>query len=97
LIFEVYPVEINVLRKEKNEIEFEIVGEDSTLPGLLVHKLNGEAGVDFAAFRTEHPLMHRPRIIVRTKRGDPTTAIGKALDSLAKEVAAFRETVSKLK
>jgi len=90
-------VEVNILKKEKTEIEFEIVGEDSTLPGLLAHKLNEYPEVEFAAYKAEHPLIQKPKIIVRVKKGDPLKTIEKALDELAKEVAEFRGIVSKLK
>lgn len=90
-------MEVNILKKDKTELEFEVVGEDSTLPGLLAHKLNEYPGVDFAAYKAEHPLIPKPKIIVRVKKGDPLTVVEKALDELAKEVAEFRTIVSKLK
>jgi DNA-directed RNA polymerase subunit L len=90
-------MEVNILKKEKNEIEFEMAGEDSTLPALLVHKLNEYPGVDFAAYKEEHPLIKRPKLTVRVKRGDPAKTIEKALKELSAEVADFRTQISKLK
>jgi DNA-directed RNA polymerase subunit L len=90
-------VEVNVLKKDKNEMEFEIVGEDTTLPGLLVNRLNTYSEVEFAAYKAEHPLIPKPKVIVRVKRGDPLKTIEKALGELAEEVAEFRGIVSKLK
>lgn len=88
---------MNVLRKEKNEIEFEVAGEDSTLPALLVHRLNEFPEVDFAAYRSEHPLVPKPRVFVRVKRGDPVKAIEKAVEAIKKDAGEFRTLVSKLK
>ena len=91
-------MEINVLKKDKKELEFEIGGgEDTTLAELIVYHLNQTADVDFAAYKVEHPLVSCPRIYVRTKKGDPVTAIGKALEGLRKDVSGFRESISKLK
>ena len=90
-------MEVNLLRKEKTEMEFEIVGEDSTLPELLVHRLNDMAEVESAAYKAEHPLIPRPQIFVKVKKGDPAKAVEKAIDSLTKEVAEFRGLVSKMK
>jgi DNA-directed RNA polymerase subunit L len=90
-------MEINLLSKEKNQIEFEMVGEDSTLPELLVHRLNEFPEVDFAAYRVDHPLVEKPRVLIRVKRGDPLKAVEKALSAITEEVAEFRGLVSKLK
>ena len=90
-------MEINVLRKEKTEIEFELNGEDTTLPELLVHKLNQFPEVEFAAYKLEHPLIPRPKVFVRVKKGDPAKAVDKAIEELKSEIAEFRTQVSKLK
>lgn len=90
-------MEIKIVKEEKNELEFEIVGEDSTLPEILVHKLNQMPEVDFAAYKIEHPLVGSPKIFLRTKKGAPGTAIGKAVESLVSEIAEFRESISKFK
>lgn len=90
-------MEVNVLKKEKTEMEFEIMGEDTTLPELLVHKLNEMAEVETAAYRAEHPLVPKPRVYLKVKKGDPAKAVEKAAGELAKEVAEFRGIVSKMK
>ncbi|MCP4647446.1 MAG: DNA-directed RNA polymerase subunit L [bacterium] len=90
-------MEVNLLKKEKTEMEFEIVGEDSTLPELLVHRLNEMAEVETAAYKAEHPLLPKPKIYIKVKKGDPVKAVEKAIASLTKDVAEFRGLVSKLK
>jgi DNA-directed RNA polymerase subunit L len=90
-------VEIKVLNEEKNVLEFEIVGEDSTLPEILVHKLNQMPEVDFAAYKIDHPLVGSPKIFLRTKKGAPAAAIHKAVEALVTEIAEFREGISKFK
>ena len=90
-------MEVNLLRKEKTEMEFEIKGEDSTLPELLVYRLNDMAEVESAAYKAEHPLIPKYQVHVKVKRGDPAKAVEKAIDSLTKEVAEFRGLVSKMK
>ncbi|MBD3397595.1 hypothetical protein GF412_00475 [Candidatus Micrarchaeota archaeon] len=90
-------MEINLLRKEKTEMEFEIIGEDSTIPELLVHKLNEMTGVETAAYKAEHPLVPKPKVYLKVKKGDPAKAVEKATEELAKELAEFRGLVSKMK
>jgi len=90
-------MEVNLLKKEKTEMEFEIVGEDTTLPELLVHRLNEMAEVETAAYRAEHPLVPKPRIYLKVKKGDPVKVLEKAIDSITKEVADFRGLLSKMK
>lgn len=90
-------MEINVLRKDKNELEFEIEGEDSSLPEVLVHKLNQFSEVEFAAYRSEHPMVPKPKMFVRVKRGDPAKSVVKAVEELTGEIAEFRKLVSGLK
>jgi len=90
-------MEVNLLKKEKTEMEFEIVGEDSSIPELLVHRLNGMAEVETAAYKAMHPLVPKPRIYLKVKKGNPAKAVEKAIVSLTKDVAEFRGLVSKMK
>ncbi len=90
-------MEVNLLKKEKTELEFEIVGEDTSIPELLVHRLNEMAEVESAAYKAMHPLIPKPRIYLRVKKGDPIKAMEKAITSLTKDVAEFRGLVSKMK
>lgn len=90
-------MEVNLLKKEKTEMEFEIVGEDTTLPELLVHKLNEMADVESAGYKSGHPLYPKHRIYIRMKKGSPVKAVEKAIGEITKEVAEFRGLVSKMK
>ena len=91
-------MEINIIKKEKKELEFEIGGgEDTTLAEVIVFKLNSYPDVDFAAYKIEHPLVTSPRIYLRVKKGNPVKVMEKALDELKKEIADFRDHITKLK
>ena len=91
-----------VLRREKNELEFELEGEDHTFCNPLVKTLLTIEGVDFGAYHISHPLVRIPRIYVRT-RGEltPEEALIKAADkmiSILNEIKEkFNEEISKLK
>lgn len=85
-------MEIKVLKKEKNEIEFEI--DNLTLAEILRVYLNKDSGVEFAAWRreqvTESPIM-------KVKASDPLKAVDNAvkavtadLDSLEKDFKALK-------
>ncbi len=91
-------MEIKMLKKEKKEIEFELgADQDTTLAEILVFKLNQNSDVEFAAYKIDHPLLNGPKIILKTKKGDPVKVIEKAIDELKKEIADFRAQISKMK
>lgn len=90
-------MQVNFLKREKNEVEFEIVGMDVSIPEMLVAKLNENDSVDFAAYKLEHPLVANPLIYVKTKRKDAADVVLEALEKLKEEINEFRQTFKKAK
>lgn len=84
-------MEVKILSNEKGVLEFEMVGMDVAIPELLVAKLNEEKGVEFAGFKKEHPIIGNPKIIVRTKKKDPTDLVIEKIDEILGEVEEFRK------
>ena len=84
-------MEINVLNSDKKMVEFEISGVDYTLPQLLTEALNNDKDVEFAAYKLDHIVNARPRILVKTKKGDPVDVVVEKLEELKGQVADFRK------
>lgn len=90
-------MELKPVKVSGNEAEFEIVGEDYTLGEMICARLNEAKGVEFAAYRKEHPLVSNPVIYVKVKSGSAVKAIASAAEELAKEVAEFKAALKKVK
>jgi len=63
-------MEIEVIRKEKNMIEFAISGERHTLPNLLKSRLLQNPKVEFTAYKQKHPEENKIYFIVKTKKDE---------------------------
>lgn len=83
-------MEVRILVNEKNTLELELGGIDSSLAQLLAEKLNSEKDVEFAAYKMEHPLISSPKLIVKTKKSDPAKLVLEKLEVMKKEVAGFK-------
>jgi len=86
-------MKVEIIKAEKNEIEFKIIGERHTVPGLLKHYLVRDPHVVFASYLLEHPVVGYPRMIVKTDgKEDAKTAIKKAIEAIEadlKQLAAL--------
>ena len=89
-------MEVKIIKEEKNELTFELVGADQSFPQLLVEKLNADKSVEFAACKVTHPLVASPIVIVRTGKGKPSDVVVKALKEIVDELGSFRKKFSDL-
>lgn len=85
---------VKILVKENNVLEMDLGGCDASLAQLLAERLGGEKDVEFASYKVEHPILATPKLIVRTKKGDPAKLVLEKLDELKKELADFRKQFS---
>jgi DNA-directed RNA polymerase subunit L len=60
-------MEVKILKENKNELEFEIVGEDHALSSALQNFLSKRKEVVLASYKIKHPLLSNPQIYVKTK------------------------------
>lgn len=90
-------MKLNVVSNEKNHLEFYIEGERHTLPNFLKEKVSGETGVDFCAYRLDHPLDKKARFIVKTDGKSPKKVIEDAIKNIKEELGEFKKEVDKLK
>ncbi len=84
-------MEVKILVNEKNTLELELSEVDQSLAQLLAEKLSSEKSVDFAAFKLEHPIIGNPKIILKTKKGDPEKLVLEKLEEIKKDVADFKK------
>jgi len=87
-------VDIEVIRSEKNFMEFYIVGETHTFCNVLRSALEEDPAVKKAAYTVEHPLTHRfkPRFEVGTDgRVKPSTVLKRASQRIVERCEELRE------
>lgn len=87
-------MEINVLKSEKDEMEFEI--ESLTLAEILRTYLNKDSAVTFAAWKREHPTK-KPVMSVKTKGKTPKKAIDDAVSAISKDLDKIEKDFEKMK
>jgi DNA-directed RNA polymerase subunit L len=88
-------MEINLISKEKKSVIIEFTDVKETLVHPLVDRLLSDNDVLFAAYKTGHPQLDRPKLTIKTQRVNPETALKKAADSLSDEVISLKKEFEK--
>ena len=88
-------MDLEVLKSEKNFVEFEIKGEQHSLPNLLKAKLLENPDVSFAACILKHPLGQNASFAVRTKSKPATKALEEACSALLEDLNDFEKALKK--
>ena len=94
-------MQLNVIRREKNELRIELLGEGHTFCIALQEMLLKDEDIDFTGYNISHPLIASPQFYVRMKKNiKPENALIKASKNLTKNLdnlqKAFRKA-SKIK
>lgn len=84
-------MDLHVISEKKNEMEFELKGEDATFSSLLVNQLLKNKDVEIAQYDIAHPLVGEPTFYVKTKTGKPRTIVLKAV----REIKSSLKKISK--
>jgi DNA-directed RNA polymerase subunit L len=84
-------MDVKLLINEKNVVELDLGDIDQSLAQLLVEKLNEDKDVEFASYKTEHPITATPKIYLRTKKGEAAKLLLEKLDEIKGEVAEFKK------
>jgi len=90
-------MKIEVLKNEKDTLEFYIEGERHTLPNLLKEKIASADGVEFCAYRLDHPLDKRARFVVKKSGKSPKKIVEDAIKQAKEELGEFKKEFDKLK
>jgi len=89
-------MEVKVISKTKNELKFEIVGEDHTLCNLLQNVLLQDKNVEVAGYDQPHPLIRSSIVYLRTKRDtSPERVLSNALTNVQELNKEFNEKFMK--
>ena len=88
-------MEIRLIKKEKDSMELEVVGEDETLLEPLKQKLLEDKNVELATYLLGHPMLENPKIFVKVKSGKPQAAFKKAAKALTTEYDDFNTLIVK--
>jgi len=88
-------MELEVLKSEKNFVEFVMKGERHTLPNLLKAKLMENPDVSFVAHTMRHPLESDSKFVLRTKSKPAIKALQEACDSIEEDLASFGKALKK--
>ena len=87
-------MELNILKNEKEEIEFEI--ESLTIAEILRVYLNKDSSVTFAAWKREHPTK-KPILLIKTKGKTAKKAVDDAVSAITKDLDKVESDFKKLK
>jgi DNA-directed RNA polymerase subunit L len=93
---EVVVMEIEVLTKEKNSIEVEFKDLDHSILQLLVERLNQDKDVEFVSFKVPHPVIKRPRFILKTRKKEAVKLLEEAIEETKNELDAFRKKFAQI-
>lgn len=89
-------MKIKVLKREGNELKFELEGEGHTFCNLLQKVLLSSEDVEMAGYNIPHPLAANPIVYVRTKGSkSPEKALIEAAEKIKKMQKEFREALDK--
>ncbi|MFH1664300.1 MAG: DNA-directed RNA polymerase subunit L [archaeon] len=88
-------MEIEVLKKEKNFLEFAIKGERHSLPNLLKTHLLENKETEFVAYKLNHPMDPDSIFVLRTKKAEPKKVLLEALKEIDEELDGFLKEVKK--
>ncbi|MBI4214373.1 DNA-directed RNA polymerase subunit L [archaeon] len=83
-------MELEILRDEKNELEFRIKKEDHTLANLLYHQLLENKEVEVAQYDIPHPQVGAPTFFIRMKKGSAVSAVERALKEIQEQAESLK-------
>ncbi|MBJ35165.1 MAG: DNA-directed RNA polymerase subunit L [Euryarchaeota archaeon] len=89
------PMEVTVVNKTKNELEFEIHGASETLLGPLMNHTLANSNVEYASYYMGHIVLDNPKFYVRTKKGTPKASVLKAVEKIIADIKITSKAISK--
>ena len=87
-------MELNILEEKKNNLKFELKGEDHTFCNLLKNELWNDKHVKVATYSVAHPLVGVPKFIVETDGREPKKVLEDAAKRLSKSLDKFKKDFS---
>ena len=90
-------MEIEIVKSEKNYVEIIVRGDDYGIANAVKEMLLEDKDIEFAAYRMDHPQVGKPTLMVRTKEGNPISAVKYAIKKLKKQAADFKDAIKDAK
>jgi len=87
-------MELNIIKEEKDELEFEIVGEDHTLCNWLRKRLWDQKGTEYAAYSIKHPQIASPIFLIKGNK--PRKLVLDTISAMKKELVDFNKAIKSL-
>jgi DNA-directed RNA polymerase subunit L len=84
-------MEMKVVERTEDTLRIQIDEPDDTLIYPLVHQILQDEDVADAQYSVGHPMLDKPLLVIRTKKGEPQAALKKAAEALSAEYAQARE------
>ncbi len=88
-------MKLNIVTNEKDTLEFYMEGERHTIANYLKEKIAEMDGVEFCAYKLDHPLDNKAKFIIKGK--NPKKALETAIQQAKTELADFKTATDKLK
>ena len=90
-------MDINIIKNSKNEIEFEMLEKNPTLPEVLVHYLNQREEVEFAGYDWAHPFIAFPKVVLKTHSDTKASEVlFETIEKIRKEMSSLKEALKKV-
>jgi DNA-directed RNA polymerase subunit L len=86
-------MKLEIIKNEKDTLEFFIEGERHTLTNLLKETLSKNNDVEFVAYKLDHPIDQKARFILKAK--NPKKALISAIDEIQKQINTFKTEFEK--
>jgi DNA-directed RNA polymerase subunit L len=88
-------MKLELIKNEKDVLEFYIEGERHTLPNLLKERLSKQSDVDFVAYKLDHPIDTKARFILKGK--NPKKSLKDVVKEMQTEISDFKKAFEKAK
>lgn len=85
---------LKIVSKEKNMIEIELE-KNETFVNALREELVSDDNIESVICTVGHPMLDKPKIFVRVKKGKGASALEKAVKNLGKKTEEFRTAFEK--
>lgn len=89
-------MEIEVIKSDKDSVEFKLIGQRHAFPNLLKKALLEQKETEFAAYKLLHPLDKDAVFFLRVKSSEPKAVLAKAIKEIVREAKEFEQEVKKV-
>jgi len=88
-------MELEIIKSDKNSLEFYLEGERHTFSNLLKSRLLEDKDVEYVSYVLDHPTSTKARFIVKTAGKTPKKAIEDAAKKIEEAVEEFEKLAKK--